>query len=618
MEMKNLKDSKKIPKYKQPNLNKRPLGSIQIDVPESVRRKTVSPAFLSIDSSVMEGDLSEKFIDLIDLDVSFKLSTFLEFFMYNFLFFFLFGPFSALIYYPFIRNFCRFRNMCFWGFNIIFFKQTLQFFFCVFGIFGYFYLDSPNIYAIEVIGMILSGFLLTCVIAAKYGYFSVKKCLYFKETNLEQSDLQSESYLDWCKQNEFTIDKELYTCILKNNIDSSTFRMWFLKPLKPSLAEQLAVPDYEFENPDSAKSSEFSNSGWLKEVWIKSFDVVKKTLFKKQLCEEGTYSGYLVARFLVKENRELSMSVKWIERIAWVIAIIETAIPTLFRIYEKGTVLGQNYKEILVISSLIGGKIYFTQQIFTMLIYGMFEYDRPIHLLSQLSNILSSQKVSEYYVKKVLPTINVFCPISYKSWYCMNRIFRTYGEKFLKRIEMVLGLFLFFNLVMALLCVLAVYNLLGPFGRSINIAYLGYGLILMLVAIFLALRKGAIINELYDIHRDILKNNKDIISDLLHLYSTYFELSESDSENEIYYYATSVFCKHTEGMSPEEKKKCITSFLNNLKEMNDDIIEQLAFSKERRPFKIFGIPATSALLKSILAGLGTAAIACIQKFLSSH
>ena len=88
MEIKNLKDLKKNAKYIQPNnLNKRPLGSIQIDVPESVRRKTVSPAFLSIDSSVMEGDLSEKFIDIIDLDVSFKLSTFLEFFIYNFLFF---------------------------------------------------------------------------------------------------------------------------------------------------------------------------------------------------------------------------------------------------------------------------------------------------------------------------------------------------------------------------------------------------------------------------------------------------------------------------------------------------------------------------------------------------
>ena len=82
MEIKNLKDLKKNAKYIQPNnLNKRPLGSIQIDVPESVRRKTVSPAFLSIDSSVMEGDLSEKFIDIIDLDVSFKLSTFLEFFI---------------------------------------------------------------------------------------------------------------------------------------------------------------------------------------------------------------------------------------------------------------------------------------------------------------------------------------------------------------------------------------------------------------------------------------------------------------------------------------------------------------------------------------------------------
>jgi len=597
----------------------RPFGSIQIDLPESIRRKTVSPAFLSIDSSIVGNEMGEKFTDIIDLDDSFKLSVFIEFFMYHFCFLFLMGPFLPVILYPFTKSFARFRNMMFWNFSIEFNMQTFLFLFSLGALFGYFYLNSSNIYFIEMFGLIVGGLLRICVISIKYGHFSDQKLFYVKNANLTSAEISSEFISLWSNQEDFTIDKELYTCILKNNIDSSIFRMFFLKPLKPSIAEQLAVSDEDLETPNGAQSgSSFNNMGWLKEVWIKSFDVVKKNLFGKQTCEEGTYSGYLVSLFLIKESKELFIKPITIFYLSLTLAIIQSLIPTFFRIAEKETLLGQNLPEILVILGLLIGNIHSNHMNLFMLIYGAFEYDRPIHLLSQLSNLLSSKKVTEYYVRKSLPTLNIFCPISYKSWYYMNKIFRTYGEKFLNRVEMILGVFLFFNLLMTVFCVLAIYDFLGPLGQKVNIAFLAYGMLVMFVIIFVALRKGATINELYDIHRDILKNNKDIISDLITLYPIYFEKEEYDSDNEIYYHAIKLFKIHNEGLPPEVKKERVIKHLENLKGMTDDIIEQLAFSKERRPFKIFGIPATSALLKSIFAGLGTVVVAGLQKFLSTR
>lgn len=44
---------------------------------------------------------------------------------------------------------------------------------------------------------------------------------------------------DWFKQSDFTIEKELYIGILRNNIDSAHFQTEFLKPLKKSREQRL-------------------------------------------------------------------------------------------------------------------------------------------------------------------------------------------------------------------------------------------------------------------------------------------------------------------------------------------------------------------------------------------
>lgn len=117
----------------------------------------------------------------------------------------------------------------------------------------------------------------------------------------------------------------------------------------------------------------------------------------------------------------------------------------------------------------------------------------------------------------------------------------------------------------------------------------------------------------------MLKCNKDLIADLIHFYDVYFEKEDYDTDLEIYYYGVMILSKYynlKEFEAPEKKRK-ILSHLTSLQEISNDIIEQLAFSKERRPFKIFGIPTTKALIKSVLAGLGTLLIAGLQKLISN-
>ena len=618
------KENAKISNFSEISPCQRPFGSIQIEITDEVRRRTVVPAFLSTESMELENDYSEKFTDIIELeDYSFNLLTFLEFFSYQIAYFFLLGPFLPLIFYPFTRNMARFRNMYFWGYNSKCFREFVAYIITFSSIFGYFYLDSPNIFAIELFSLIVGGILRFCIISIKYAHFSPKKLRYIKNVNLLIEEIESEFLFTWCNQADILIDKELYTSILRNNVDSSIFRTFFLKAVKPKIQKKLEVKEEEVQTPSSTDSENTNsyriNSHILKEVWIKSFDLVKKNLINQRGDEhqKDSYSGYLVSRFLVKENKELFMSTSLIKIIGIILTIFQTLIPTIFRILNFQTIFGRTSYEILVVLCLFTGNIIFYLPIYWVLIYSVFEYDRPINLLSQLSNLLSTTKVTDYYTKKSLPTINIFCGVSYKCWYYMNKIFRSYGENFFKRIEMIFGLFLFYNLVMAILCILGIYGLLEFFSTKVNLVFLVFEMLIMFIIIFLALRKGAIINEHYDIHRDILKNNKDICSDFINLYEYYFENENFESGNEIYYHGIKCLkCYFERIQDKEEKRKKIINHLSVLINMSDDIIEQLAFSKERRPFKILGIPTTNALLKSLLAGIGTIVIAGVQRLLT--
>lgn len=158
IEIKNMKvKTSKLEKGISPKIKEkqRAFGSIQIEVPESIRRKTLNKAFISLDSSMVnQEDLNVKFNEIIELDNNFKPWVFLEFLLYHLLFFFVLGPFLPIVCYPIFRNFTRFRNMCFWGITNEFFYQVFLYIVGFGALFGYFYLNSDAIYIVEILSII--------------------------------------------------------------------------------------------------------------------------------------------------------------------------------------------------------------------------------------------------------------------------------------------------------------------------------------------------------------------------------------------------------------------------------------------------------------------------------
>lgn len=589
------------------------IGSIRIDMSE-IKAKPINHNFLSSESFSDNDVYAEQFIDIIDLENTFKITVFLEFFAYHFLFFFVFGPLTPILFYPFFRNFTRFQNMHFWSKNIYFLYQSMLYFLVVPAILGYFCFNLQNIYNIEIVCLILSGIIRICVISIKYGFFSEKKLSYIKNVRLSPSNIRSEFLSSWIEQSDFTIDKELYSCIVKNNIDVSVFRIFFLKPLTKNIFDQLIAEDKDMQI--NSFSRDINNSSFLREVWDKSLDIIRKSLlFKKMDGNQESFSGYLVCRYLLKEYRNLLISKRTFFIICFSLAFIQAIIPTLFRDFFDENLLEITLSERMVIVFIFFGNLNLYFMNFSFLIFGALEYNRPIHLLAQLSNILSANKVTQFYEKKILSTMSIFCPITYKCWHSMNMIVRSYGEKFTIRMEIIIGIFFFLNCILSILCILSIYGFIDAINGRVSLDFVIFGMFVTFITLFMVLRKGAIINEFYDVHREILKTNKDIFSTLIQLYSQYFEC-EFESSNEICIHIVKTLKFFFKDIPPNEKKRNIINHLNIIVDINNEIIEQLAFYKERKPFRVFGIPATNALLKSLLTGIATLFIAGVQKLLS--
>ena len=142
---------------------------------------------------------------------------------------------------------------------------------------------------------------------------------------------------------------------------------------------------------------------------------------------------------------------------------------------------------------------------------------------------------------------------------------------------------------------------------------------------------GVNINKQYQIHKGLIKTNKDVLSDLLRLYVVYFEKKEYKPENEVYrkgvekvlqnvnYYLSNniEICNPKKWMHDEMKKKVTKRILKDLISICDEIIEELTFENMYEPFRINGIAATPKVLHSILAIFGSLLFAVGQRYINN-
>lgn len=559
------------------------------------------------------------FSQISEHETDFNVKYFFEFLAYQIIFFFFLGPFLSLILFMINKNSALSRNQHFWGFNLQFFQQTFQYLITVTCFVIYYQYLPKKIYAVEIYMLVLHLIIYFCIKAIKFATINAEKMDFFKNKQLTKREFTKEFLIGMCVEaKRFDIEKELQSTILRKDIDIGLFGFRFIVPINQKYHNILRDEDSLAVDIDVAK---------LKETKI---GVLAEELRKNvKHCEGEVYSGFNVAGLLLEKNKDNLLSRRKINIISLVFSFVTAIIPNFIRYTQFEEIFGESKAENYMIISLFFGSFLFVYFNYLLLINTIYEYDQVYQYLSQLSNLLSWRKVDQYYSKKYLPTIDFFEPFTYKSWGILHRVLRNYGKKQKTRVDYQLKIFLLAAIILIIGFLLSVFDYFNTYSK-INVAVFLCQTIFILVVILIILKKGVAINKLYCIHIMLLKNNKNILSDLLRLHEIYFLSNKFQPENEIYIQGVASLKKLCEDLikkgyfNAKSKNKMVNSdsldislikkILKNLMKISDDMIEELKYILENEPFTVLSIPATEEFLNSIWALIASVAMTILKKF----
>lgn len=593
-----------------PNSSNEPMTSnpeqIKVELANNVSNPTKKSQAFLYQRNIFSAEMSmndpryfiEPFQAVVDTASTFNIKLFFEITIYHILFFMILGPLTTILMFARTRNLIYAKNLGFWGWNQNLISQLPFFIMNFLVLYLYFFSESvKNVYAIEIIILICGCVCRSFIISIKYAFFPEKKMNYVKYKLLTSEDIHYEFMVQWYEQRDETIENELWSTIFRNNVEEDIFAFYFLRPLNPELKKNLR------------KMSKFEEE-YRKENKNPTPDI----LFQ----DPEYYWGFSIARYLLKKYRTF-VSTKKIFLLSLVLSIAHAFIPIFYRITKDETLYGSNAIERMCMICLFIGNIYFYTVNFLFIVIGVFEYDRPIKLLSQLSNFLALKKVEKYHTKKVFPTINLFCVLSFRSWLTMNKVFRDYGIRFRKRIDMYLGFFLLYYMLILLICILSIFEIIQKFSE-VNYVIWGSEMVVILSSVLYVIFKGAIVNDHFNIHIGLMNELKEIVVDMRSVNEVLNENYKYDLNNEIYElgnrltnHIANLFYERSDPRSLHEKKN---DYLSSIINMNAFITELLEFEKKNHPFKVLGIPATMSTLQSLVAGLGSALTITFNKFYS--
>lgn len=625
---------------------------------------------------------NRSFGEIIENDLSFDYKVFFQFFIMHFLFYVILGPFSCF-FIAMIWGWNLAKNQFFWGINSEFVFQVSEFLtvLCVLSLF-YSY-NFKNIYMIEIYMIMEAIFLRISIISIKYATMNEDKIKLLKTKEISHEDLKKEFTLQYFSDiNEVELEKELQNTIIRKDIDVALLLFQFLGEVNTEIQSQIESDynPFQRENPgnqikidsfdgdrqksivsqtssnltnfeEKNMSSNFFSSNSSTPVYgIKKTSIISSPLtsmnsflsiskvgkrinlyneFINDDCKRKIYSGYSLAKLIIRKGYEEGMKAKWFLTIVIFISFLHAAIPSFYREYTKGFLLGEGFLEsfLIVLVFVLNFLLFFIN--FSFLLFGIFDFERQRKCLNQLSNLLASKKMV-FSDKKFTPTIDFFCKFSLKSWGSLHKIIRSFGGKYKKRVECYLTLFSLFYLLITILIISAIFGNLEGLYSFINLIILISEVIVVSSCMIALIKIGVGINKQYQIHIGLIKTNKDVISDLLRLYMVYFEKKEYTPENEVYkkgvekinqtvnYHLSNniLICNPKKWVHDEMKKKMTKRVLKDLICICDEIIEELTFENLYEPFRINGMAATTKVLHSILAVLGSIFFAIGQKYLN--
>lgn len=192
-------------------------------------------------------------------------------------------------------------------------------------------------------------------------------------------------------QKDEDIEKELLNSVVRNNIDSAVFKIYFIRKLEETLTQQIEGHSTKVEIVCDGDACKFVKKEKIDEV-----------------IENEAYWGHIIAKILIKNSNKQNFLSKNITKISFAISFFHSLLPFFLRLYEYGTFFADTPFDNLVIACLFVSDFLFYMVNTFFLLLGCIIFLRKIKILSHLSNLISPKKIQNCMTKKIFPTINFF------------------------------------------------------------------------------------------------------------------------------------------------------------------------------------------------------------------
>lgn len=338
-----------------------------------------------------------------------------------------------------------------------------------------------------------------------------------------------------------------------------------------------------------------------------TFKTFQKLMLKEHELEKTMHSGYTLAVELA--IRAVGSRFKYPHITTRITALVRAALPLIVREIVGIPIIGLTPLEIYLNISIMIITFHFFWINLTIVTVIVNASKTKLHLLSELSNLLPNKRIDG--PKKTHPPLNIFNAVSLRSWQDFRWVLMDYGYKFEVRLGLNVTFYLVVYLVQLLIIVLFLLNLIHiPIDWATIIIGLFEAIVALGVFLHLLIR-GAMINDYFPAHRNLLLNCRGIISDLKTMAPLYFGERPIEPDHELkregIKYLREVYKFKKEGLA----EVCVLH-LKQLEEIIDRIITQLDNYEFNHCFKILGFRITFQFVRAVFLGIISIAVAIIN------
>ena len=329
--------------------------------------------------------------------------------------------------------------------------------------------------------------------------------------------------------------------------------------------------------------------------------------------EESHLYGYNLAVEMLKEARNVRY--QHLGKSIVLISLVRAFIPTFYRMY-----LAYYKNEDIPIwtdKPYIAGSIIFVNALLFwancfILAVAVLDLNSRTFCLKQIGYLVSPKKLTHYRDRKLYPTVNIFDPITLRTWSNLRRLFIEYGRKYVYRNNFNVTVTMTIYLFVLTILVLQVIGWVHTYDDPLLLIVFTYESAVFFGVFISIMVGGAFINNQFGADKNLLKKNKMIVSDFYRLSNVYVGKDAIVPENYVYKEGLRIMKKELGTNNFEEK---LIDRSEKLVSIIDDIIEELDFEENNEPYTVLGIPVNYGMLKTAAAGLVSVGFALGQSLI---